>query len=336
MSRLSSPLVMLGLNFFLPSVVIVNVISYLGFWKFYKMLAQIYKQNFDILKFAAFFIPSVVFWGSGIMKDTYTITAVLWFTYTVYMVFVKKQRQRTNICLLLLNAWIIIMLKPYIFLALLPSTFFWLSHKWTTGIKNKLMRSLVAPGLLAVGFLVSLGILSIIGNSLGRYSDADSIMKKAKATQQDLIRGEQYGENYFDIGEYDFTPASLVSKVPAAITAGIFRPFLWEAKNIVMLISGLENFIILLVFGIMIFRVGLIYLVGIVRSDPFLMFSFFFVIIIAFSVGLTTANFGALVRYRIPLMPFLVVLVLELWHQKKMKSEKELQLTSSKHLDQIS
>jgi hypothetical protein len=37
-----------------------------------------------------------------------------------------------------------------------------------------------------------------------------------------------------------------------------------------------------------------------------LIFAFSFTIIFAFGVGLATANFGALVRYKIPMLPFFV------------------------------
>ena len=44
-------------------------------------------------------------------------------------------------------------------------------------------------------------------------------------------------------------------------------------------------------------------------------FSIFF----AFSVGLTTSNFGALVRYKIPAVPFYLSAMLILYHRNKQK-----------------
>jgi hypothetical protein len=41
-----------------------------------------------------------------------------------------------------------------------------------------------------------------------------------------------------------------------------------------------------------------------VYKDPMLMSFFVFAVMFAFFVGLTTANFGALVRYKIALLPF--------------------------------
>ena len=64
-------------------------------------------------------------------------------------------------------------------------------------------------------------------------------------------------------------------------------------------------------------------------QKPILIFSFFFSIAFAFSVGLATSNFGALVRYKIPCIPFFVaslfiVNYLENERKRKVKVQNEL------------
>jgi hypothetical protein len=44
-----------------------------------------------------------------------------------------------------------------------------------------------------------------------------------------------------------------------------------------------------------------------ILSDPFIVASIIFALTYAFMVGLTTANFGAMVRYRIPSLPFYLI-----------------------------
>jgi hypothetical protein len=95
----------------------------------------------------------------------------------------------------------------------------------------------------------------------------------------------------------------VLSKFPAATVAGLFRPYLWEAKNIVMLVSGLENIIILFFVLYVFFRKPLI-AINSVFSNPIVLFCLIFSIFFAFSVAISTSNFGALVRLRIPMMPF--------------------------------
>ena len=60
---------------------------------------------------------------------------------------------------------------------------------------------------------------------------------------------DYYGGNSFDIGEFDASAVSMLSKAHLAISAALFRPFLWEARNPVMLMSAIEN-TLLLIFSI--------------------------------------------------------------------------------------
>jgi hypothetical protein len=115
--------------------------------------------------------------------------------------------------------------------------------------------------------------------------------------------------------------------------AGLYRPFLWDAKNPVMLISALENFFLMFLTIRVFFRLGPIKLFRKIFSEPLLIFSFVFAIFFAFSVGLTTANFGALVRYKIPSIPFFLSLLMildqsranEIQERKKQRLEEEEQ-----------
>jgi hypothetical protein len=53
-------------------------------------------------------------------------------------------------------------------------------------------------------------------------------------------------------------------------------------------------------------RVNWIKIYTVISDHPILMCSFIFSILFAFLIGLTTANFGALVRFKIPLVPLYV------------------------------
>jgi hypothetical protein len=96
----------------------------------------------------------------------------------------------------------------------------------------------------------------------------------------------------------------LLKKSPVAIIAGLYRPFLWESGNAVMLVSGIENTLILILTITSIFRTNIIYFFKKMLREPILFFSLSFSIFFAFSVGISTPNFGALVRFKIAYLPF--------------------------------
>jgi ABC-type sulfate transport system permease component len=92
---------------------------------------------------------------------------------------------------------------------------------------------------------------------------------------------------------------------PQAINASLFRPYLWEAKNPLMLMAAMESLFVL----------GLTLVVAVRKPgkflssfrDPYVMFCIVFSITFAFAVGVSTFNFGTLVRYKIPMLPFYLV-----------------------------
>ena len=52
-----------------------------------------------------------------------------------------------------------------------------------------------------------------------------------------------------------------------------------------------------------------------------ILFSLIFSIAFAFAVGVSTYNFGTLVRYKIPLLPFFVVALILIWHHSKKETK---------------
>ena len=304
--RFFSVFTWLGFRNYYTTTVLVATFSYLGEWKLYILFNKLNPKLYKQLAFSILFIPSVAFWGSAILKDSFTFSAACWYTYCFYNVFINRNKVFSNAFGILLSCYILISIKPYIFLALMPGSFIWLSFNRIKNIKSQFIKILIGPFIVVFGLFAISFVLKGVSDKMGSYSNVKGIVEKAQSTQKDLIRGEQYGNNYYDIGEFDGSFSSMASKAPLAITAGLFRPFLWDARNPVMLISALENSAILGFVIFILFKVGPVRLVTIITAEPILIFSFFFAIFFAFAVGLTTANFGALVRYRIPAIPFFV------------------------------
>lgn len=302
--RLISPLATLGFKSFLITTTLLAWISFGGSWRLYRVFCDIYPSLYKRFAIAFLYFPSVLFWGSGIMKDTITYAAAAWFTYSFYMLMFKRRKIIINIIMLLITSWLLIKIKPYIFMSLLPGALIWVSFKRIKKIENVVLRSLVAPFILIFSVVAGFLVINSVKSNLGQFSSFDTMVQKAQVIQQDLKREKQYGDNYYDIGEFDGTMSSLVSKAPIAIISGLFRPFIWEIRNPFGLLAAIENSILLFLVLQSFFRLGLFNNIRIIMNTPILFFSFLFCTIFAFSVGLATANFGALVRYRIPLLPF--------------------------------
>ena len=82
------------------------------------------------------------------------------------------------------------------------------------------------------------------------------------------------------------------------------------------MLSGLENTFLLVVTLMFLLRYPVFFFRTLFK-DPLLMFALVFSVTFAYSVGLSTSNFGALVRFKIPLLPFFVSMLLVMYRMRK-------------------
>jgi hypothetical protein len=105
---------------------------------------------------------------------------------------------------------------------------------------------------------------------------------------------------------------SFLKETPEAFFNVLFRPFIWEAKNPMFILPALENlFFLLLIIAIIFFR-------GKISSPEIFGFCISFSLLLLLVIGLTTPVLGALVRYRIAALPFLLIALLMLVDREKL------------------
>lgn len=312
----------------LRSIVVANLLigwfSFVGVWRLYKVFISEFPTLQKELAIAVFFIPSVFFWGSGLLKDTFTFSSLGFFTYSFYMIFIKGRKIFSNVLMMLISGFFIISIKPYIVVGLLPGIMIWIIHNLLMKIKGSIARTAALPVLFSMVIVFGYMALKMMESSLEDYS-VDNILTKAVVTQQDLKR-DYYKGNSFDIGDFDADIVSMLKKAPLAINAALFRPFILEANNLVMFLSSLENLVIL-IFTIRVLIMTRIF--GFFREiakNHLLTFAFIFALFFAFSVGISTSNFGSLVRYKIPVLPFYVscLYIVRYIAQQSIEKKKEL------------
>jgi hypothetical protein len=303
---------MFGLQAMLPSAIIFSVLSFGGVWRMYKVFVNEFPMLYKQFAWAFFFIPSVFFWGSGFMKDAITFSCVGYFFHSFYYLIIKPRKRLQNIIIILISLFIIISIKPYIFVGLLPGTLIWTIRNYTNKIQGSFIRGVSYPLILAIGLLSGYFLLVVLSAELGKYS-LDKILEEAAISNKDF-KNVAYKGNSFDIGEVKPTFESMLSKAPLAINAALFRPYITEAANVLMIVSGIENFFILLFTIYILWRIKVIGLIGYFNKHHLLTFSLIFSLFFAFSVGISTANFGSLVRYRLPLLPFYISALIIIRH----------------------
>jgi len=303
--RLISPLTLITFKSMLLTGGLVSIMAYAGVWNLYRTFLRHYPRIEGELAFAVLFFPSVVFWGSGIMKDTFSFSALCWYIYAIDRIFFRKETGFYPWFQALFASLVMVLMKPYIFMMILPASLLWVLYQRVQRFRNSVIRLLLLPiGMILLGAL-SLTVLSKLEGKLGKFS-LGKALDTIVITQLDMKRGEQYGTNYFDLGNIEPTWGSVFSKFPQAVFAGLFRPALNEANNFVMLITALENTFLLLFFIYIVVRSKLVFLIALFFNNPLLQMCYIFSIGCAFMIAITTPNFGAMVRFKIPLLPLFV------------------------------
>lgn len=290
---------------FIGMTILLAWISYWAIWRLYQLLLREFPHLSKEFAIALLFIPSVFFWGSGLLKDTITFSSVCLFASSYGIIITQKHQYAKNITLIIISSLLLIWIKPYIFFALLPGSILWYGGIQIFRVDNHLIKSLTTPILITVSMLSGYLMLYLLSGVLGDYS-LENVLDKAVITQMDL-KSDYYQGSSFDIGDFDPSVRGILSKMPAAINAALFRPYLWETNTFTMLMSGIENFLLLIYTIYLVIKLKIYNLFRLMFRHRILFFTVYFSIFFSFSVGLTTSNFGSLVRYKIPAIPFFLI-----------------------------
>jgi hypothetical protein len=277
--------------------------SFAGMWAMYQTFLRIYPLAYKQLAIAVFFLPSVFFWGSGLMKDSLCLGALGWVFYGFYYGLIEKRNLILSAILGGLGAYFLIMMKVYILMSFLAPALFWVFNENNQRIRSALLRNILKPFFIIIGAAAGYLGASNLTEGDERF-DVDNIGERTRITQNALYsRTKEEGSGY-NIGEIDGSIGSIIAVAPQAIIVSLYRPFLWEARNPVMLLSALEALWFAWLTLRILFRTGAMRCLKLISSTPVLSFCLIFTIIFGIGVGTNSGNFGTLVRYKIPLMPF--------------------------------
>lgn len=280
-------------------------LSFSGIWAMYRSFYRLFPRLHKEFAIAMLFIPSVFFWGSGILKDTITLGALGWATWAIIELFIRKRALFKTSIILFLALYTIYSIKIYIVLCFLPAAILWIFLANAEKIRSPIIRIGIAPFMLVIGGALGYYAMQEIGKDNARYS-LDKVSETAEITARYLTGvGERQGGSVYTLGDdFDFSPAGMLRKAPLAVNVTLFRPYLWEAHNIVMLLSALESLATLLLTLWVLFKAGIGNLFKYFTAKPIITFCLAFALAFSFAVGISTYNFGSLVRYKIPMFPF--------------------------------
>ena len=308
------------------TAVLFALISFIGMWFFFLTFYQLFPQVHFRIAIAAFFIPSVFFWGSGLLKDTIVMTCLGISTFLIKKLFIDKKVSLFAVIILIVNLIIMFSVKKYVLICFLPAALFWIYAGNLSMIRSIMLRILLMPFIILIAVFSGFYLIQKIGENDSKYA-LDKIAITAQITAYDIgfYTGKDAGSGY-TLGELDGSFTSMLRLAPQAINVSLFRPYLWEVKNPLMLLSAVESLALLAFTLYLLFRSPGSFFRAF--RDPNVLFCILFSITFAFGVGVSTYNFGTLSRYKIPLLPFYFLALVLIWHQEN-KERKFSELEST-------
>ena len=271
--------------------IILAFLAFMGSFSLSKLFFEVSRSKV-LTYIAVFLVPSLVFWSSGILKEAVLLAALGFFAYHFYQLF-DSNRTWKNYVMLFLMSCVLIVLKLYVFMAFFPAIIIWM-------VISKWRRSLWVYLLMYILFIA---IATLIGEINPRYDFVNLIVDK----QRQFIRlADFYPVNSrFDLEVLTYEFWSLLLSSPEAIFNVFTKPWPNELNSILYIPSFIENSLILLLL-VTTFVYGKALKV---KEWDFVIFCLSFCIILYTVIGLTTPITGAIVRYKIPAIPFLMMAV---------------------------
>jgi hypothetical protein len=277
-------------------------LGFCGGWMFFLTFYKRQPELHRWLAISALFVPSVVFWGSGILKDTVTLAFLGMATYCFHVLFIERRIKLGTIFLFILSLYVVFAIKKYILVSFMAAIMVWLFFTYYMRIKTIMLRIIILPFVFVGCIFMAYIAVDKVMHDDPKYS-LDKIAETARTTAYDIRywSGKDAGSGY-TLGELDGTLPGMLKMAPEAINVSLFRPYIWEVRNPLMLLSALESLsLLLLTLTVMFIVRGRIFKY---LQTPDVAFCLVFSIIFAFGVGISTYNFGTLARYKIPMLPF--------------------------------
>lgn len=268
-----------------------NFFCFIGLTGLFKSLLKYFSTTPLLLCIPVYLLPSVVFWSSGLLKESLLFTCL---GLGIYLLTNSDKVLPRVISLAFFS--LLLFIKPVVFLCLIAATGIYLTLRLflvedTSFIKRR-------TGAVVICFwLIAAFVLTFKSSSL-----CEKIIDKRNEFV--FLALQENAGSLIDQRIFASNCKQLFAITPAAVINSIFRPFIWEKNNAFQYLFAFENFAFIALLIYLLFRYFRIPEKEKLLPAVFLLtFSFLNYLII----GLTVPVTGAIVHYRVIASPFLLL-----------------------------
>ncbi len=274
--------------------VFMAFLSFTGLTAIFKVFYKYFHDKRNLLLFSIYLIPSVLIWTSGVLKE-----GLVMFSLGFVLFYSDKLLNEKFIWKYFLGLFLAIYLlfisKFYVLLAIIPGLF--------SIAAIKLFKSRLKFYVFSLIHILIFVIFFFFHFIFTQFNLTEIVSTK----QHDFINMINEDKNVgsqIDIPALKPSFSSFIKNIPNAIINSFFRPHIFEIKSFMYVIPAIENLFVVLLFVLLIF----FYKKNDSEKLLWLWFSVSFVMILFVLCGLTTPVLGALVRYKVPALPFLFII----------------------------
>ena len=304
--RLNAIFHFFSLGYYYVHVVFINFLSFAGLIGLFKVFQSFQKSKSKELFIAMMLLPSMLFWGSGLLKDGLLLFALGIMLYSFNRM-VNRTCSRGHQVVFAASFFLLMITKLYVLAAISPGLIAWY---WSG---NDSMRKIV------VKFLGCYAIYFILVFNIGQVNDKYDITDIIYWKQKNFYVLAEYtnAKSLIHISQIEPSAWSILKHSPEAVLRVFVRPFITDSSSPLILMAAFENVLIMVVMLLCV----LFFKKSEFLQQPIFYFSIFLILILFSLIGLITPILGAMVRYKVPALPFLMFVFISLLDIEKLKNK---------------
>ncbi|HEX8040778.1 MAG TPA: hypothetical protein VF490_16585, partial [Chryseosolibacter sp.] len=275
-------------------------ISFSGAWCLVKTIQRHIPAATLPAVLAFLFFPSVVFWTSGLLKESLAVGALYYLAAIFLKVWFRERLRFADPLLAVAALWIFWNLKYYYAAVFIPVVVATLAYRFL--VSRRISSATVEASIWIVLLAVPLASVMFLHPNFYPHRLFSVILANNAAYN---ALSDPGGVVHFH--NLQPTALSLAANAPWALFSGLFRPLLAEASEPVSILASIENTAVLVLFG------GAVWRIKKYGSSPhrlLILAAAVYVIALCILLTFSAPNFGTLSRYRSGYYSFFVFLLL--------------------------
>ena len=273
-----------------------SLISFAASWFLCKKVVEYFPNSIPAATLSFLLFPSVVFWSSGIEKETLTL-ASLYFLAGVFIQLIFDKRIDKLVLLITLVACALLWALKYYWAGV-----FFISALTTIAVQRLSVRSNFVERHVTFSYLFIFALVGVSVSFLHPNFYLHRFLEVVVFNHNEFVPLST-DKNLIHFYQLSPTVTSVIINSPWALISGVFRPFIWEGQGLLGVIASIENLLILILFLSTAWNFKNHFQKP--MSILFLAVMSYCVVLCVF-LALSAPNLGTLSRYRVGFIPFLV------------------------------